>query len=156
MTMRICNWSLAAQQIRICCTQPENQRRNVAKKASTKYLHAKLNDTYIPAPVQSVTNTRRIFYFITAYKWTQNNSKLRLRHSERGREDGKGKGQQDGKQSVWVSIRNWKHFPPLNFDTIGDILIHWLCTTQYFVNQRNYKTLAMQAYALTRTRYFTA
>jgi hypothetical protein len=27
-------------------------------------------------------------------------------------------------------------------------------TTLYFVNQRNYKTLAMQAHALTRTRYF--
>jgi hypothetical protein len=28
------------------------------------------------------------------------------------------------------------------------------CTTLYFVNQRNYKTLAMQAHALTRKRYF--
>jgi hypothetical protein len=27
-------------------------------------------------------------------------------------------------------------------------------TTLYFVNQRNYKTLAMQAHAFTRTRYF--
>jgi hypothetical protein len=27
-------------------------------------------------------------------------------------------------------------------------------TTLYFVNQRNYKTLAMQAHALTRTHYF--
>jgi hypothetical protein len=27
-------------------------------------------------------------------------------------------------------------------------------TTLYFVNQRNYKTLAMQSHALTRTRYF--
>jgi hypothetical protein len=27
-------------------------------------------------------------------------------------------------------------------------------TTLYFTNQRNYKTLAMQAHALTRTRYF--
>jgi hypothetical protein len=33
----------------------------------------------------------------------QNNSKLELRHSESGREDGKGKGEQDGKESV-------KHF----------------------------------------------
>jgi hypothetical protein len=27
-------------------------------------------------------------------------------------------------------------------------------TTLYFVNQRNYKTLAMHAHAVTRTRYF--
>jgi hypothetical protein len=33
-------------------------------------------------------------------------------------------------------------------------LIHWLFTTSYFLNQRNYKTQAMQTHALTRTRYF--
>jgi hypothetical protein len=40
---------------------------------------------------------------------------------------------------------------PFNFDTVGGIL---MTSTPYFVNQRNYKTLAMQAHALTRTRYF--
>jgi hypothetical protein len=48
----------------------------------------------------------------------------------------------------------WKHFPPFFFDTIDDILILWLYTTQCFVHQRNYKTLAMRSHALTRTRYF--
>jgi hypothetical protein len=33
-------------------------------------------------------------------QWTQNNSELELRHSKRGREHGKGKGEKDGKESV--------------------------------------------------------
>jgi hypothetical protein len=55
----------------------------------------------------------------------------------------------------------------LNMCTINENIFSLLISTQlvafwcndfytalYFVNQRNYKTLAMQAHALTRTRYF--
>jgi hypothetical protein len=33
-------------------------------------------------------------------QWTQSSSELQLRHRKRGREDGKSKGGQDGKESV--------------------------------------------------------
>jgi hypothetical protein len=60
-------------------------------------------------------------------QWTQNNSELGLRHIKRRREDGKGKGEQDGKESVWACIVRLKtFFSPFNFNTIGGILIHWL------------------------------
>jgi hypothetical protein len=39
-------------------------------------------------------------YFMSVMQWTQNNSELELRHSKRGREDGKGKRKKDGKESV--------------------------------------------------------
>jgi hypothetical protein len=92
---------------------------------------------------------------IAQVQWMQNNSKLGLRHSKRGREDGKGKGEQDGKKSFWACVVQLK--------TCFSLLI-WMqsvafwytdfYTTLYFVNQRNYKTLAMQAHALTHTHYF--
>jgi hypothetical protein len=92
-------------------------------------------------------------------KWTlqrtQNNSELQLRHWKRGREDGKVGGQQDGKESVWACTVKLKTFFPLLIST-QSVTFSWtdFYTTLYFVNQRNYKTLAMQAHALTRTRYF--
>jgi hypothetical protein len=49
----------------------------------------------------------------------------------------------------------WKHFFPLLISTQS--VAFWYTDfyiTLYFVNQRKYKTLAMQAHALTRTRYF--
>jgi hypothetical protein len=69
----------------------------------------------------------------------------------------KGKREQDAKESVW----SWRvslitYFFRFNFNKIGGILIWYtdFYTALYFVNQRNYKTLAMQVHALTRTRYF--
>jgi hypothetical protein len=49
---------------------------------------------------------------------------------------------------------NWKNFFPLLILTQSVAL--WYTdfhTTVYFVNQRNYKTLAMQAHALTDIHY---
>jgi hypothetical protein len=44
---------------------------------------------------------RITFHFLSFHaQWTLNNPELQLRHSKRGREDGKGKGEQDGKESV--------------------------------------------------------
>jgi hypothetical protein len=59
-------------------------------------------------------------------------------------------------QSVYLSMYSATEniFSPFNFDTIGDISYTDFYTALYFENQRNYKTLAMQAHALTRTRYF--
>jgi hypothetical protein len=87
-------------------------------------------------------------------QWMQNNSELGLRHAKRGREVGKIKGEQYGKESVWACTLLLKILFPFNFDTIGGISMHWLSATLYFVDQRNYKTVAMQAHALTCTRYF--
>jgi hypothetical protein len=56
------------------------------------------------------------------------------------REDGKGKGQQDGKESVWACTVNWKHFFFLLILTPS--VTFWyndFHTTLYFVNQKNYK-----------------
>jgi hypothetical protein len=88
-------------------------------------------------------------------QWTQNNSELELRYWKRGREDGKGKGQQDVKESVWVCTMQLKTFSPFLI-SIQSVAFSYtdFYTALYFVNQRNYKTLATQAHALTRTRYF--
>jgi hypothetical protein len=43
---------------------------------------------------------REPWYLILCVQWTQTNSELELHHSKRGREDGKGKGEEDGKESV--------------------------------------------------------
>jgi hypothetical protein len=63
--------------------------------------------------------------------------------TERGvREDGKGKGQQDGKESVWACIVWLKTLFPLLISTQSVAFWHSdVCTTLYFVKQRNYKTL---------------
>jgi hypothetical protein len=67
--------------------------------------------------------------------------------------DGKGKGEQDSKESVWACIT--ENFFPLLISTQSVAFLYTdFCTTLYFVNQRNCKTLAMQAHALTRMRYF--
>jgi hypothetical protein len=72
-----------------------------------------------------------------------------------GKMEKTGGGGQDGKASVSMfSVTENISFPRFNFDTIGGILIRYFCTIVCFVNQRNHKTLAMQAHALTRTRYF--
>jgi hypothetical protein len=64
-------------------------------------------------------------------EWTQNNSELELHHSKRGREDGKGKGEQDCKESVWECILLLKKISPFNFDTIDVILIRLLHYTVF-------------------------
>jgi hypothetical protein len=87
-------------------------------------------------------------------QWTQNISELHLRHWKRVREDGKSRGEQDGKESVWACY-NWKYFFPLLISTQS--VEFWYIdfyTTLCFVNQRNKKTNAMLAHALTGTRYF--
>jgi hypothetical protein len=45
-------------------------------------------------------------------QWTPNNSELGLRHIKRGREDGKDKGEQDCKESVWAFKLIQKTFFP--------------------------------------------
>jgi hypothetical protein len=67
----------------------------------------------------------------------------------------KGKGQQDGNESVWAWRVQLKTFFPLLISTQSVAFSYTdFYTTLYFVNQRNYKTLAMQTHAFTRTRYF--
>jgi hypothetical protein len=64
-------------------------------------------------------------------------------------------GGQDGKECVWVCTVQRKIFLPLLILTHSVAFSYTnFYTTLYFVNQRNYKTLAIQAHALTRTRYF--
>jgi hypothetical protein len=87
-------------------------------------------------------------------QWTQNNSEPELRHCKRGTVDGKDKGKQDGKESAWACIVSLTTFFPLNFNTIGGVWYTDFYAILYFVNQRNYKTLATQAHVLNRTRYF--
>jgi hypothetical protein len=49
---------------------------------------------------------------------------------------------------------DWKHFSLLISTQSVSFWYNDFYTTLYFVNQRNYKTLAMQTHALTHTRYF--
>jgi hypothetical protein len=59
-------------------------------------------------------------------QWTQNNSKLQLHHCKR-REDGMGKGLQEGKESLSAQVRRvLKHFSAFNFDSVSGIFKHWL------------------------------
>jgi hypothetical protein len=88
-------------------------------------------------------------------QWTQNNSELQLRHWKRGREDGKGKGEQDVRESVWACIVQPKSFFPLLILTESVAFSYTdFDTTLYFVNQGNCQTLVMQAHALTCMHYF--
>jgi hypothetical protein len=91
-------------------------------------------------------------------QWTQNNFELQLRHWKRGREDWKGRWEQNGKESLSMCsacVCNRKRCCPRLISTQSVAFSYTdLNTALYFVNERNYRTLAMQAHALTRTRYF--
>jgi hypothetical protein len=88
-------------------------------------------------------------------QWKQNNSELGWRHSKRGREGGNGKGEQDGKESLWACIEQLKTFISHLILTQSVAFRYTdFYTALYFVNQRNYRPLAVQAHDLTRTRYF--
>jgi hypothetical protein len=89
------------------------------------------------------------------YSGQQNNSELELSHSKKARENGRGMGDQNSKESVWA-FYYWKHIFHFNFDAVGGILIHWFLhlIMVCFVNRTNFFSLAMQAHALTRTSYF--
>jgi hypothetical protein len=50
-------------------------------------------------------------------QWTQNSCEFQLRHWKREREGGKGKGEQDGKESVWACLVKLKTFFPLLIST---------------------------------------
>jgi hypothetical protein len=56
------------------------------------YLHLRTRAVQLVSQREGLKNT--------PIQWTQNNSELQLRHWKRGREDGKGGGEQDGKESV--------------------------------------------------------
>jgi hypothetical protein len=59
-------------------------------------MHSRLVWTYFQ---------NELFYLIIIeVQWTHNNAELQLRQWKRGREDAKGKGEQDGKESVWACI----------------------------------------------------
>jgi hypothetical protein len=86
-------------------------------------------------------------------KWTQNNSELELRHT---RGEGKMEGARGSKptKSLFEHVYKTENIFPLFIST--ESVSFWctnFSTTLYFVNQRNYKTLAVQTHALTRTRY---
>jgi hypothetical protein len=69
----------------------------------------------------------------------QNNCELQLRLSKKGTEDGKGKGEQDGKESVWACLILLKTFLPLLISTQS--VAFWYTdfyTALYFVNQRDF------------------
>jgi hypothetical protein len=84
-------------------------------------------------------------------QWTQNNSELGLRHSKG---EDRATGRKTAKSlSEHVSC-NWKHFPLLISTQSVAFWYTDFYTALYFVNHRTYKTLAMQAHALTRMRYF--
>jgi hypothetical protein len=74
--------------------------------------------------------------------------------------EGKGRWKGQGRtrrQRVWLNTYNSaiENILPLLISTQSVAFSCTdFCTTLYFVNQRNYKTLAMLAHALTRTRYF--
>jgi hypothetical protein len=65
-----------------------------------------------------------------------------------------GRGDKDGKESVWACCATENLFSLLISTQSTAFCYTDFYTTLYSVNQRNYKTLAMQAHALTRTRYF--
>jgi hypothetical protein len=75
-------------------------------------------------------------------QWTQNiyqNIKIsivELRNSKRSREDGKDKGEQDGKESEHEKC-NWKKKSLLIWTQSVAFWYTDFCTTLYFVNQRN-------------------
>jgi hypothetical protein len=88
----------------------------------------------------SVAGTHIFFCLTSKLQWTQNNSELQLLHWKRGMDDGKSRGEQDGKESVWACIVRLKtFFPPFNFNIIGDIFIH-NCEAKKLQNTSNAST----------------
>jgi hypothetical protein len=84
---------------------------------------------------------------------TQNNSELLLRRIKGGMEGGRSRGSKTAKSLCEHVLCNLFFFPLISTQSVAFWYTDFY-TTLYFVNQRNYKTLAMQAHALTRTRYF--
>jgi hypothetical protein len=57
-----------------------------------------------------MTVTDQLLILQPIIQWTQNNCELELCHSKRGREDGKGKGELDGKETVSACTVQLKKF----------------------------------------------
>jgi hypothetical protein len=77
---------------------------------------------------------------------------FQLHYSKWWRKNGNGKEEQDGKvcQCTYSVTENISS--PFNFDTVGCIFTRFH-TILHFAKYRNYKTVGMQTYALTLTRY---
>jgi hypothetical protein len=83
-------------------------------------------------------------------QWTQNNCELQLRHWKRGREE---QGGSKTAKSVWACRVQLKTFSPPLIST-QSVAFSYTGFYTVFCEPNNYKTLAMQAHALTRSRHF--